>query len=66
MSLINGEDINIDDMAAASDICEIGLLNNLTNRLTLSKEQFTNVASTLLIVNPYKKNDEIYSNKKIY
>ena len=65
MPMINGEDINIDDMAAASDICEIDLLNNLTNRLTLSKEQFTNVASTLLIVNPYKKNDEIYSNKKI-
>ena len=34
MPMINGEDINIDDMAAASDICEIDLLNNLTNRLT--------------------------------
>ena len=65
MPMINGEDINIDDMAAASDICEIDLLNNLTNRLTQSQEQFTNVASTLLIVNPYKKNDEIYSNEKI-
>ena len=65
LPMINGEDINIDDMAAASDICEIDLLNNLTNRLTQSQEQFTNVASTLLIVNPYKKNDEIYSNEKI-
>ena len=63
--MINSEDINIDDMASASDICEIDLLNNLTNRLTQSKEQFTNVASTLLIVNPYEKNEEIYSNEKI-
>ena len=63
--MCNSEDINIDDMASASDICEIDLLNNLTNRLTQSKEQFTNVASTLLIVNPYEKNEEIYSNEKI-
>ena len=63
--MINSEDINIDDMAAASDICEVDLLNNLTNRLVISKEQFTNVASTLLIVNPYQKNKEIYSNEKI-
>ena len=65
LPMINGEDINIDDMASASDICEIDLLNNLTNRLVNSKEQFTNVASTLLIVNPYEKNKEIYSNEKI-
>ena len=65
LPMINDEDINIDDMASASDICEIDLLNNLTNRLTQSKEQFTNVAQTLLIVNPYQKNDEIYSNEKI-
>ena len=65
LPMINSEDINIDDMASASDICEIDLLNNLTNRLVISKEQFTNVASTLLIVNPYLKNEEIYSNKKI-
>ena len=58
LPMINGEDINIDDMASASDICEIDLLNNLTNRLVNSKEQFTNVASTLLIVNPYEKNKE--------
>ena len=63
--MINSEDINIDDMASASDICEIDLLNNLTNRLVTSQEQFTNVASTLLIVNPYLKNEEIYSNEKI-
>ena len=63
--MINSEDINIDDMAAASDICEVDLLNNLTNRLVISKEQFTNVASTLLIVNPYQKNKEIYSKEKI-
>ena len=64
LPMINGEDINIDDMAAASDICEIDLLNNLTNRLN-AQEQFTNVATTLLIVNPYKKNEKIYSNEKI-
>ena len=64
LPMINGEDINIDDMAAASDICEIDLLNNLTNRLN-AKEQFTNVASTLLIVNPYQKDEKIYSNEKI-
>ena len=65
LPMINSEDINIDDMASASDICEIDLLNNLTNRLTQSNEQFTNVGSTLLIVNPYQKNDQIYSNEKI-
>ena len=64
LPMINGEDINIDDMAAASDICEIDLLNNLTNRLN-AQEQFTNVATTLLIVNPYKKDETIYSNEKI-
>ena len=63
--MVNEEDININDMAAASDIIEIDLLNNLTNRLVLSKEQFTNVGPTLLIVNPYKKDEEIYSNEKI-
>mgnify|MGYP002626041218 CR=1 FL=1 len=64
LPMINDEDINIDDMAAASDICEIDLLNNLTNRLN-AQEQFTNVATTLLIVNPYKKDETIYSNEKI-
>jgi myosin heavy subunit len=52
-------------MAAASDICEIDLLNNLSNRLAISKEQFTNVGPTLLIVNPYQKDKTIYSNEKI-
>ena len=63
--VINPEDINISDMAAASDICEIDLLNNLTNRLLTSHEQFTNVGPTLLIVNPYQKDELIYSNEKI-
>ena len=65
MPFINEEDINIADMAAASDICEIDLLNNLSNRLLISHEQFTNVGPTLLIVNPYKKDLSIYSNEKI-
>ena len=65
LPFINEEDINITDMAAASDICEIDLLNNLTNRLTVSHEQFTNVGPTLLLVNPYKKDNSIYSNEKI-
>ena len=63
--MVNGEDININDMAAASDIIEIDLLNNLSNRLTISKEQFTNVGPTLLLVNPYKKEESIYSNETI-
>ena len=65
LPLVNEEDINISDMAAASDICEIDLLNNLSNRLAISKEQFTNVGPTLLIVNPYQKDKTIYSNEKI-
>ena len=59
MPFINEENINISDMAAANDICEIDLLNNLTNRLVVSHEQFTNVGPTLLIVNPYKRDDSI-------
>ncbi len=65
LPLINPEDINISDMAASNDICEIDLLNNLTNRLLVSHEQFTNVGPTLLIVNPYQKDEQIYSNEKI-
>ena len=65
LPVINPEDINISDMAAANDICEIDLLNNLSNRLLTSHEQFTNVGPTLLIVNPYKKDPNIYSNEKI-
>ena len=65
MPFINEEDINISDMAAAADICEVDLLNNLTNRLVNCQEQFTNVGPTLLIVNPYKKDKSIYSHEKI-
>ena len=65
LPVINPEDINISDMAAASDICEIDLLNNLTNRLLISHEQFTNVGPTLLIVNPYQRDESIYTNEKI-
>ena len=65
LPLINPEDINISDMAASNDICEIDLLNNLTNRLLVSHVQFTNVGPTLLIVNPYQKDEQIYSNEKI-
>ena len=65
MPFVNDEDINIPDMAMAIEICEIDLLNNLSNRLTVSHEQFTNVGPTLLLVNPYKKDPSIYSNEKI-
>ena len=62
---INDENININDMASDIDMSEIDILNNISNRFLKNKKTFTNVGSTLLIVNPYKKNDEIYSNEKI-
>ena len=61
---INDLTINISDMATASDICEVDLLNNLTNRLVQSKETFTNVGPTLLITNPYEKDPHLYTQKK--
>ena len=44
---------------------EIDILNNISNRFLKNKITFTNVGPTLLIINPYKKDDEIYSNLKI-
>ena len=65
LPMVNDENINIEDMNSIQNICEIDILNNLTNRLVNYNEQFTNVNSILLLVNPYQKNDEIYSYKKI-
>ena len=61
----NNEDININDLSTASELNEVDLLNNLTNRLIKSKNTFTNVGPTLIIVNPYQKDDSIYSTNKI-
>ena len=52
LPMINDENINIEDMNSIQNICEIDILNNLTNRLVNSNEQFTNVNSILLLVNP--------------
>ena len=61
----NNEDININDLSTASELNEVDLLNNLTNRLIKSKNTFTNVGPTLIIVNPYQRDDSIYSTNKI-
>ena len=61
----NSEDINISDLSAASDINEVDLLNNLTNRLVKSKNTFTNVGPTLLIVNPYQRDTTVYTPEQI-
>lgn len=61
----NNEDININDLSTASELNEVDLLNNLTNRLINSKNTFTSVGPTLIIVNPYQKDDSIYSTDKI-
>jgi myosin heavy subunit len=53
MEYINGEDVNVTDMAAVEDINEIDLLNNLKNRF-FQKQIFTNVGPTLIIMNPYQ------------
>ena len=52
-------------MAADIDMSEIDILNNISNRFLKNKITFTNVGPTLLIVNPYKKDNELYSNLKI-
>ena len=44
---------------------EIDIYNNISNRFLKNKITFTNVGSTLLIINPYKKDDDIYSHETI-
>ena len=51
-------------MVSTKDINEAGLLYNLKNRLSEEKT-ITNIAPTLIIVNPFKNIKNIYSHKKI-
>ena len=62
---INDENINVNDMTSLKEINEIDILNNLTNRFIESNKIFTNIGSLLIILNPNKKLEKIYSNKKI-
>ena len=64
LQIINGENINVEDMAATKDINEVDLLYNLKNRLNLDKT-FTNVGPTLIIVNPFKNIKGEYGPEKI-
>jgi len=64
LPIINGESINVEDMAATKDINEVDLLFNLKNRLNLDKT-FTNVGPTLIIVNPFKMIKGEYGPEKI-
>ena len=64
LQIINGETINVEDMAATKDINEVDLLFNLKNRLNLDKT-FTNVGPTLIIVNPFKDIKGEYGPEKI-
>ena len=54
MPIINGDQIDVDDMEDTKDINEVDLLYNLKNRLNQDKT-FTNVGPTLIIVNPFKE-----------
>jgi myosin heavy subunit len=53
MQYINPSTLNVNDMAAIEDINEVDLLSNLKNRF-FNKTIFTNVGSTLIVVNPYQ------------
>ena len=64
LPIINGEKINVEDMAATKDINEVDLLYNLKNRLN-ADETFTNVGPTLIIVNPFKNIEGVYGPEKI-
>ena len=64
LPIINGETINVEDMAATKDINEVDLLYNLKNRLNQDKT-FTNVGPTLIIVNPFKQIKDVYGAEKI-
>ena len=64
LPIINGESINVEDMAATKDINEVDLLYNLKNRLNQDKT-FTNVGPTLIIVNPFKQIKDVYGAEKI-
>jgi myosin heavy subunit len=50
---INPTTLNVNDMGAVEDINEIDLLSNLKNRF-YNKNIFTNVGSTLIVLNPYQ------------
>ena len=65
LPIYNAATINTNDMQAIPNLTEVDLLNNLSNRLTVSKTSFTNVGNTLLIVNPYYKDDSVYTNAQI-
>ena len=64
LPIINGEKINVEDMAATKDINEVDLLYNLKNRLN-TDQTFTNVGPTLIIVNPFKTIEGVYGPEKI-
>jgi len=64
LPIINGDKIDVDDMAATKDINEVDLLYNLKNRLNQDKT-FTNVGPTLIIVNPFKAIKDVYGPEKI-
>ena len=64
LPIINGDKINVDDMADTKDINEVDLLYNLKNRLKQEKP-FTNVGPTLIIVNPFKEFENVYGPEKI-
>ena len=65
LPIYNAATINTNDMQTIPNLTEVDLLNNLSNRLTVSKTSFTYVGNTLLIVNPYHKDDSIYTNAQI-
>ena len=51
-------------MASVEDINEMDLLNNMKNRF-LQKNIHTNVGPTLIVMNPYQKIDNLYTDDKI-
>ena len=64
MQFINDPKLNAHDMAAVEDINEVDLLNNLKNRF-FEKQIFTNVGSTLIVMNPYEAIPGVFGEDKI-
>jgi len=61
---INPSTLNVNDMAAIEDINEVDLLSNLKNRF-YNKLIFTNVGSTLIVVNPYQTIQGVFGEEKM-
>jgi hypothetical protein len=62
---MNPQSINIDDMSNHSrELNQVDILNNLKNRFA-QDSIFTNIGKSLIIINPYKLLQEVFSEEKM-